>query len=58
VFAQCYIAQYLSLKYKHDLNNDIKMFFALSNALFDAGIAAWDCKRAYDYVRPGTGNDD
>jgi len=54
VFAQCYIAQYLSLKYKHDLNHDIKMFFALSNALFDAGIAAWDCKRAYDYVRPIT----
>src|SRR5258707_715394 len=49
-----FIAQYLSLKYKHGLNNDVKMFFALSNALFDAGIAAWDCKRAYDYVRPIT----
>ncbi len=54
VFAQCYIAQYLSLKYKHNLNNDVKMFFALSNALFDAGIAAWDSKRAYDSVRPIT----
>jgi hypothetical protein len=54
VFAQFYWAQYLSLKYKHTLNDDIKMFFALSNALFDAGIACWDCKRAYDYVRPIT----
>src|SRR5256885_1466895 len=30
------------------------MFFALANAVFDAGIVAWDCKRAYDYVRPVT----
>ncbi len=54
VFGQFYVAQYLSLKYRHDLNNDVKMFFALSNAVFDAGIAAWDCKRAYDSVRPIT----
>ena len=54
VFAQFYIAQFLSLKYHHSLNNDVKMFFALSNALFDAGIACWDSKRAYDYVRPIT----
>lgn len=32
----------------------MKLFFALSNALMDAGIAAWDAKRAYDYVRPVT----
>ncbi len=30
------------------------MFFALSNALFDAGIAAWEAKRAYDSARPIT----
>ncbi|MBA2394883.1 MAG: vanadium-dependent haloperoxidase [Ktedonobacteraceae bacterium] len=54
VFAQFYIAQYLSLKYHHSLNNDVKMFFALSSALFDAGISAWDCKRAFDSVRPIT----
>jgi hypothetical protein len=30
------------------------MFFALSNAMFDAGIAAWDAKRAFDSVRPVT----
>ncbi len=28
------------------------MFFVLTNALLDAGIAAWDCKYHYDYVRP------
>jgi hypothetical protein len=32
----------------------IKMFFALSNALSDAAIAAWDAKRAYDSERPIT----
>ena len=30
------------------------MFMALAGALLDAGIAAWDAKRAYDYVRPAT----
>jgi len=30
------------------------MFFVLSNAIFDAGIAAWDAKRTYDSVRPIT----
>jgi PAP2 superfamily len=33
---------------------DVKMFFALTNAVFDAGIAAWDAKRAFDSVRPVT----
>lgn len=30
------------------------MIMALAGALFDAGIVAWDAKRAYDYVRPAT----
>lgn len=30
------------------------MFFALTNTILDAGIAAWDAKRAYDSVRPIT----
>jgi hypothetical protein len=30
------------------------MFFVLTNAILDAGIAAWDAKRAYDSVRPVT----
>lgn len=45
-------AQFVSARDNHDEAADIKMFFAVSNALFDAGIAAWDAKRAYDSVRP------
>jgi hypothetical protein len=50
----CLIAEYVSMRDGHDLDADVKMFFALSNALMDAGIAAWDAKRFYDYVRPIT----
>jgi hypothetical protein len=35
-----------------DLAGNVKMFFSVATALFDAGIAAWDSKVAYDYVRP------
>ncbi len=48
----CRQARYLSRKYKYKNAFDVKMFFVLSNALLDAGIAAWDCKVYYDYVRP------
>ncbi len=48
----CRQARYLSNKHQHKNAFDIKMFFVLSNALLDAGIAAWDSKVAYDYVRP------
>ncbi len=48
----CRQARYLSRKYNYKNAYDIKMFFVLSNALLDAGIAAWDCKVYYDYVRP------
>src|SRR3989454_1615427 len=30
------------------------MFLAMTNAIFDGGIVAWDCKRAFDSVRPVT----
>ncbi|MGH2555321.1 MAG: vanadium-dependent haloperoxidase [Actinomycetota bacterium] len=33
---------------------DVKLFFALTNAIFDAGICCWDSKRAFDSVRPIT----
>ncbi|GHO59996.1 haloperoxidase [Ktedonobacter robiniae] len=52
LFCQFLSAHSISRKNKHDIGDDIKMFFALSNALFDASIACWDAKRAYDYVRP------
>jgi hypothetical protein len=44
----------LSQQRKHTLDQDIKLFFALANANFDAGIAAWDAKLAYNSVRPIT----
>jgi hypothetical protein len=47
-------AQWVSERDHHTLDEDVKMFFALSNAIFDAGIAAWDAKRTYDSVRPIT----
>jgi uncharacterized protein DUF6851/vanadium-dependent haloperoxidase-like protein len=47
-------AQWVSARDHHSLDDDVKMFFALANAMFDASIAAWDAKRAYDSVRPVT----
>jgi hypothetical protein len=49
-----FFAQFVSARDHHTLDDDVKMFFVLSNAIFDAGIAAWDAKRAYDSVRPVT----
>lgn len=50
----CLFGQFTSARDRHNDDTDVKMFFALSNALFDAGIAAWDAKQAYDYARPIT----
>jgi len=47
-------AQYVSLRDGHTLDQDVQMFFMVANAVFDAGIAAWDAKVHYDYVRPVT----
>jgi hypothetical protein len=47
-------AQYVSARDHHTVDDDVKMFFALTNAIFDAGIAAWDAKRVFDSVRPAT----
>jgi PAP2 superfamily len=47
-------AQFVSARDHHSLDDDVKMFFALTNAMLDASIAAWDAKRAYDSVRPVT----
>jgi len=38
----------------HGLERDVKLFFALTNALFDASCCAWDNKRAFNSVRPIT----
>jgi hypothetical protein len=47
-------AELVSRRDRHTLDDDVKMFFALGNALLDASIAAWDAKRAYDSERPAT----
>lgn len=47
-------AQFVSARDHHGVDEDAKMFFALTNAIFDAGIVAWDAKRAFDSVRPAT----
>ena len=46
------IAQQISVRDKHTLDDDVKLFFALGNAVLDAGIISWDCKTTYDSVRP------
>lgn len=48
-------AQDVSQRNGHSLDRDVRMFFAMHNASFDAGIVAWHLKRKYDGVRPITG---
>jgi hypothetical protein len=47
-------AQFVSRRDQHTIDDDVKMFFALHNASFDAGIVGWYLKRKYDGVRPIT----
>ena len=47
-------AEFVSERDHHTVDQDVKMFFAMTNAVFDASIASWDAKRAFDYVRPVT----
>ncbi|MCH7226975.1 FG-GAP-like repeat-containing protein [Haloferula sp. A504] len=35
-----------------ELEWDVKLYFALNAALHDSAVAAWGCKRYYDYIRP------
>lgn len=44
--------QFVSGRDEHSLDEDAKLFLALSNAIFDASIATWEAKVFYDYVRP------
>ncbi|GER88086.1 hypothetical protein KDW_22480 [Dictyobacter vulcani] len=48
------IAHYIVRRDMYDLDSAIKLFFILGNALLDASIVCWDCKRAYNSVRPIT----
>src|SRR5205085_7995523 len=47
-------AQAVSRRDKHNLDQDVKLYFAVGNVAFDAFIAAWDAKRYYDSSRPWT----
>ena len=47
-------AQFVSRRDNHTIDQDAKMFFAMHNASFDAGIVAWHIKRMYNGVRPIT----
>jgi hypothetical protein len=47
-------AQYVSLRDGNRLDDDVQLFFLVANAVFDAGIAAWDSKISYDSQRPIT----
>jgi len=46
--------QYVATRDQLSFDDNIKLFFALGNAELDAGIAAWNAKVTYDYVRPIT----
>jgi hypothetical protein len=47
-------AQDLSRQHQQSLDADVVMYFLQANAVMDAGIVCWDCKRHYDAVRPIT----
>lgn len=47
-------AQAVSVKRSHTLDQDVKLFFAVGNAVMDAGIGAWKVKYEHDFVRPVT----
>jgi hypothetical protein len=46
------LAHGISYRDHHTIDEDVKMYLALNGALFDASIAAWEAKRAYDCIRP------
>ena len=50
----CLLAQFVSERDGHTIEQDVKLFFALANSLMDAGIAVWEAKRHYDSPRPVT----
>jgi len=47
-------AQALSRMRKDTLDQDVKLFFVMGNALMDASISAWAAKYEWDFVRPTT----
>jgi len=50
----CLFAQFVSRRDRNSLEDDVKMFFAMTGAILDASVACWEAKRFYDSVRPVT----
>jgi len=48
------ITQFVSHRDNYGIDQDVKVFFVTMNGVLDAGIACWQAKRTYDYVRPIT----
>lgn len=47
-------AQDVSRRDRHNLDQDVKLYFAVANVAFDAFISCWETKRFYDSSRPWT----
>lgn len=45
-------AHFVSARDGHSIDQDAQLFFAMGNAVFDAGIATWNAKVEEDYARP------
>lgn len=45
-------AEFVSTRDRHTLDQDVKMFFAMTNAVLDASVSSWHFKRVFDYIRP------
>jgi hypothetical protein len=50
----CMFGQAVARARGYNLDQSVKLFFALANAELDASITAWNAKRRWDYVRPIT----
>jgi hypothetical protein len=50
----CLFAEWVVRRDALGLDDQVRLYFALGNAIMDAGIASWDAKRAYDTARPIT----
>ena len=44
--------QIVSNRDNHTIDQDAELFLALGNAVLDAGVATWEAKGFYNYVRP------
>ena len=46
------LAHGISFRDQHSLDDDVKLYFALTGAIFDSSICTWEAKRFYDSIRP------